>query len=60
MDHIVLVEVVDCIEDLTDRLSSVLLRKFSLFTNTVEQLSASRQLGHDVVLVLELVSPTNP
>lgn len=60
MDHIVLVEVVDCIEDLTDCLSSVLLRKFSLFANTVEQLSTSGQLGHNVVLVLALVSPTNP
>jgi len=60
VDHVVFVEVVDCIEHLTDRLSSVLFRELSLFANAVKQLSTSRQLSHNVVLVLALVSSHRP
>jgi hypothetical protein len=56
VDNIVLVEVVDSIEYLSDCLGSVLLSELSLLANAVEQLSTSRQLGHDVVLVLIAVS----
>lgn len=59
MDNIVLVQVVDSIEYLSNRLGRVLFSKLSLFANAVEQLSASRQLGHDVVLVLVAVSLEN-
>ena len=55
MNAVVLVEVVHCIEDLTDRLGSVLLSKLALLANTVEKLSSCRQLGDDVILVLEAV-----
>ena len=52
VDAVVLVQVVHCIENLTDRLGSVLLGEFALLTNAIEQLSASRQLCHNVVFVL--------
>ena len=52
MDDIVVVEVIDGIEDLANRFGSVLFSEFSLLADSVEQLSASRQLGHNVVLVL--------
>ena len=58
MDDVVLMEVVDCIEYLSDRLSGVLFCKLALFANTIEQLTAGRQLGHNVVLVLADVSLT--
>jgi hypothetical protein len=56
VDNIVLVEIVDSVEYLANCLGSVLLSELSLFTNAVEQLSTSRQLCHDVVLVLIAVS----
>jgi hypothetical protein len=52
MDDIVVVEIVDGVEDLTDRLGRVLLRELALLADPVEQLSARRQLGDDVVFVL--------
>jgi hypothetical protein len=59
-----LMKVVDRVEHLADCLCSVLLGELALLANAVEQLSSSRQLGHDVVLVLAVVSlgltPRNP
>ena len=50
-----LVKVVDCAEDLTDRLGGILFSESALLTNAVEKLSSGRQLGHDIVLVLRMV-----
>lgn len=58
MHHVVLVQVVDGIEHLADRLGSVLFRELSLFANAVKELSTRRQLRHNVVLVLDNVSLT--
>ena len=52
MDDIVLVQVVDRAQDLFDGLGRVLLGELALLANAVEQLSAGRELGDDVVLVL--------
>jgi hypothetical protein len=60
VNDVVLVEVVDCIEHLSDRLGGVLFCELALFANAIEELSASRQLGHDIVLVLAGVSVTSP
>jgi hypothetical protein len=54
--NVVLVEVVDCLEDLSNRLGRVLFGELSLLANAVEQLSTSRQLCHDVILVLLAIS----
>lgn len=51
------VQIVDGIEHLADRLGGVLLGELPLLANTVEQLSARSQLRDDVVLVLPPVSP---
>jgi len=52
MYDVALVEVIDGVQDLSNRLGSVLFRELALFADAVKQLSASRQLGHDIVLVL--------
>jgi hypothetical protein len=57
VDDIVVVEIVDGVEDLTDRLGRILLRELALFADPVEQLSARRQLGDDVVFVLRKLGP---
>lgn len=54
MDNVALVEVVDCIEDLTDRLRRILLCELSVFANPVEQLTTSGELGDNVKFVLDL------
>jgi hypothetical protein len=54
--NIVLVEVVDCLENLSDRLCCVLFGEFALFADAVEELSAGRQLCDDVIFVLGAVS----
>jgi hypothetical protein len=54
--NVVLVEVVDCLEDLSNRLGRVLFGEFSLFADAVEQLSAGRQLCNNVIFVLRAVS----
>lgn len=56
MDNVVLVEVVDRLKDLSNRLGRILFCKLALLANTVEQLSSSSQLSDDVVLVLRFVS----
>jgi hypothetical protein len=53
VNDIVVVEVVDSIQDLSNRLGGVLFSKLALLTDSVKQLSTSRQLGHNVVLVLQ-------
>lgn len=60
MNDIVLVEVVDCIEYLSDCLSGVLFCELALLANAIEELSTRRQLGYNVVLVLAGVSSTVP
>lgn len=52
VNDVVVVQVVDSIEDLADRLGGVFLCELSLLANAVEQLAAGSQLGHDVVFVL--------
>lgn len=56
VDDVVLVEVIDRLEHLSNCLGSVFLSELSLLANAVKQLSTSRQLGNNVVLVLVHVS----
>lgn len=48
-----LVQVINGAEHLSDRLGSIFLGELSLFADAVEELSASSQLSHNVVLVLQ-------
>src|SRR3569833_235397 len=60
MDDVLGVEIVDGAEHLLDGLRGILLCELALLADPVEQLAARRQLGDDVVLVLQqscLVSP---
>ena len=52
MDDIVLMQVVDGFQDLSYGCRSVLFGEAALFADAVEQLSTSRKLCHNVVLVL--------
>lgn len=54
MDNVALVQIVDCIEDLANRLRRILLCELAVFANPVEQLTTSGQLGNDVEFVLNL------
>lgn len=53
MDDIVLMEVVDGVKHLPDSLRGVLFGELALLADAVEELPARRQLGDDVVLVLQ-------
>lgn len=53
MDNTVLVEIVDGVEHLPDGLRGVLFGELALLADAVEELPACRQLGDDVVLVLQ-------
>ena len=53
VDDIVLVEIVDGVEHLPESLRGVLLGELALLADAVEELPARRQLGDDVVLVLQ-------
>ena len=57
VDNVSLVQIVNCLEDLFYSLRSIFLGELALVADTVEQLAASRQLGHDVKFVLFVVSP---
>jgi hypothetical protein len=48
-------QVVDSVENLPDRLRSVLLSELSLLANTVEQLAARCELRHNIVFVLAMI-----
>lgn len=52
MNHVVLMKVVDCIEDLADGLRRILLRELALLTDSVEQLATGGQLSYNIVLIL--------
>lgn len=52
VDNVVLVEIVYGIKDLSDCLRSILLRELAFITDAIEELSARREFGNDVVLVL--------
>lgn len=54
MDDVPLVQIIDCIKDLTDRLRCILFGEFSVFTNPVKQLTARGQLSDNVEFVLLL------
>lgn len=54
MDDVPLVQIIDCIEDLTDRLGCILLGEFSVFANPVKQLTTRGQLSDNVEFVLLL------
>jgi hypothetical protein len=42
MDNVLVVQIVNCLKDLLDRLRGVFLGEFALVTNPIEQLSACR------------------
>lgn len=52
MDNVSLVQIVDCIEDLTNGLRRILFCELAVFANSVEQLTTSGQLGDNVEFVL--------
>lgn len=52
VDDLVLVEIVDSGKDLLDSLGGVLLGELALLADAVEKLSACRQLGDNVELIL--------
>ena len=54
MNNVVVVQIIDGFQHLSNGLGSVLLRELALLTNPVEQLSACRELGDDVVFVPRL------
>lgn len=54
VDNVALMQVVNCIEDLANRLRRILLCELAVFANPVEQLTTSGQLGNDVEFVLNL------
>jgi len=53
VDYIVVVQIVYGTQHLLDGLRRILLGEFALFANAVEELATSRELGDDVILVLE-------
>ena len=56
MDNVIVMQVVHRRQDFLDRLGCILLCEFAVLADAVEKLSASSQLGHDVVLVLPIQS----
>jgi hypothetical protein len=52
VNDVVLVKIVDSFHDLPDGLRRILLGEFALLGDAVEELSSRRQLGDNVVLVL--------
>lgn len=52
VNHVVVMKVVDGFEDLLNRLRSIFLCKFAIFTDPVKKLSSRRQLSDYIVLVL--------
>lgn len=52
MDNIIVVEVVNGLEDLPDRLNGIFLRKLAVFADSVEQFATSGQLSDNIILVL--------
>lgn len=56
VNNIPFVEIVDCLQDLSDRLGRILLCELALVAYTIEKLSTSGQLSDNVVLVLLRVS----
>jgi hypothetical protein len=57
VDDVVVVQVIDGLEDLSNRLRGILFCESALLADTVEQLPSSRQLCDDVVFILkQLVS----
>ena len=56
MDNIPRVQIVNCLQHLLDRLSGILFRKSALIADPIEKFTTGRQLCHDVVFVLAIVS----
>lgn len=52
MDNVVLVQVVNSIENLSDCLRGILFCEFTLLAYAIEKLSAGCELSDDIVLVL--------
>jgi hypothetical protein len=52
VDYIIIVEVVDCFQDLFDRLRGILFRKLAIFADSIKELSACGQFSYDIVFVL--------
>ena len=55
MNHVIVMKVVDGFENLLDRLGSVFLCKFTVFTDPVKQLSSRRQLCDYIIFVLSSI-----
>lgn len=56
MNNVALVEVVYCVQHLTNGLRRIFLCELSIVTDSVEQLSAGCQLGDNVEFILHSVS----
>lgn len=54
MDNVLAVKVVDSSKDLLDGLRSILFCEFALLADAIEELAASCQFRHNVILVLFL------
>lgn len=59
MNDIVVVEIVDSVEDLSNSLGGVFLCKLPLLADSVKQLSTSGQLSYNVVFVLQELAPND-
>ena len=57
VDNLVSVKEIDGKKDLLDGFSCILLGEFSLFADSIKKLSACRELGNDVELVLKECQP---
>ena len=53
---VVVMQIVDRVEDLSNRLRGVLFREFSLLADTIEELASGRKLSYNIVFVLVSVS----
>jgi hypothetical protein len=56
MDHVALMQVVNSIKHLADRLRRILFGKLALLADAIEQLAACGQLGDDVPFILASTS----
>lgn len=52
MNNIIVVQVIDSFENLSDRLRGVFFGKLAIFTNPIKELSTSSELSNNVVFVL--------
>lgn len=53
MYHVVVMEIVDSLKYLLDSLGGVFFRELAVLADSIEKFSTSRQLGHNVIFVLD-------